>query len=154
MSVVDVAQYILDIRGALPTMKLEKLTYYAQARALVQNKGVPLFDEDFQAWRDGPVCPELYDLHRGKYSVRYLEGAHPDKLTLSQRAIIEETLRAYAGFSGDELSGLTHREEPWVRARVDATSNERTRNVITKSAMRWFYETRLINAPTQHRAMA
>ncbi|GGM54298.1 hypothetical protein GCM10008956_32730 [Deinococcus arenae] len=39
-------------------MTLHWLLYDAQAAALVQ-RGVPLFAEDFQAWRHGPVSREL-----------------------------------------------------------------------------------------------
>ena len=56
VSVLDVAQFILDKRGSMSTMKLQKLTYYAQAWAMVWQSGpiMPLLDEDFEAWIDRP----------------------------------------------------------------------------------------------------
>ena len=58
-TVFDVAFYILDKLGDMSTMKLQKLCYYAQAWSLAWD-GFPLFDEEFQAWANGPVCRELY----------------------------------------------------------------------------------------------
>lgn len=68
-SVVDVATYILERTDTITTMKLQKLAFYSQAQHLAQY-GVQLFPEDFQAWRGGPVVPELYALHRGKFLIR------------------------------------------------------------------------------------
>ena len=68
-SVVDVATYILERTDTITTMKLQKLAFYSQALHLVIN-GTPLFPEDFHAWRGGPVAPELYAFHRGKFLIR------------------------------------------------------------------------------------
>lgn len=68
-SIADVADCILERCGAMPTMKLQKLAFYSQARSLVVN-GSPLFGEDFEAWENGPVSPELYALHKGRFIVR------------------------------------------------------------------------------------
>ena len=67
-TVFDVAFYILDKLGDMSTMKLQKLCYYAQAWSLAWD-GVPLFNEDFQAWANGPVCRELYEFHRGEFLI-------------------------------------------------------------------------------------
>ncbi|WP_412693926.1 type II toxin-antitoxin system antitoxin SocA domain-containing protein [Clostridium sp. AF22-10] len=62
-NVFDTAKYILEKSGSMSTMKLQKLCYYSQAWALVWDDA-PLFNEDFQAWANGPVCPELFIKHR------------------------------------------------------------------------------------------
>jgi uncharacterized phage-associated protein len=49
-------------------MKLQKLLYYCQGWHLAWD-GEPLFGEEFEAWLSGPVCRELYELHKGEYSV-------------------------------------------------------------------------------------
>lgn len=66
--VFDVAAYILNKQGRMTTMKLQKLCYYAQAWHLVWAEK-PLFDEPIQAWANGPVCPELYQAHKGKFDI-------------------------------------------------------------------------------------
>jgi uncharacterized phage-associated protein len=138
MSVVDVAQYILDVTGPLDTMKLQKLTYYAQAWAMVWNNGQPLFDEDFEAWMDGPVCPELYRLHAGQYTIKTLRAI--PSLTRKQKAMIDAALKYYARFSGNQLSELTHVEQPWRDARALTPKGARSKAVIAKEVMRTFYD--------------
>ena len=66
-NVFDTAKYILEKSGSMSTMKLQKLCYYSQAWSLVWDD-FPLFEEDFQAWANGPVCPELFFKTQGKYS--------------------------------------------------------------------------------------
>lgn len=79
--VVDVAEYILDAHGPMTTMRLHKLLYYSQAHHLV-TRGEPLFDLDFQAWAPGPVIPELFELHRGRFLIRHgeLYGALEERM--------------------------------------------------------------------------
>ena len=48
-SVFDIAKYILEKYESLPNMKLQKLVYYSQA------------------WANGPVVEELYELLKGKF---------------------------------------------------------------------------------------
>ncbi|MBF1076999.1 MAG: DUF4065 domain-containing protein, partial [Prevotellaceae bacterium] len=89
-SVVDVATYILERTDTITTMKLQKLAFYSQALHLVNN-GTPLFPEDFQAWRGGPVAPELYALHRGKFLIRPGElgnAGTSEGLTEEERTLI------------------------------------------------------------------
>jgi uncharacterized phage-associated protein len=59
------AKYIFHIKEKeISTIHLRKLCYYCQAWHLVW-RGTPLFLEDFEGWDDGPVCRELFDMHRG-----------------------------------------------------------------------------------------
>lgn len=85
MNVFDVAKHILHELGATQAWKLHKLAYYCQAWSLAWDDE-PLFEEDFQAWANGPVCPELFRKHSGMYRVREedIEG-DIDGFTQSQR---------------------------------------------------------------------
>ena len=65
-NVYDVAKYVLKKLGSMSTMKLQKEVYYCQAWSLGWD-GKSLFDEDFQAWANGPVCPELFSRHKGLF---------------------------------------------------------------------------------------
>jgi uncharacterized phage-associated protein len=65
VKVFDVSKSILHTIGdEISTMKLQKLCYYCQAWHLAWY-GKSLFPEDFERWDNGPVCRELFDLHRG-----------------------------------------------------------------------------------------
>ena len=139
-SVVDVATYILERTDTITTMKLQKLAFYSQAQHLAQY-GVQLFPEDFQAWRGGPVVPELYALHRGKFLIRPGELGDGDSSTLTddERSVIDNVCAAMGHATGAELSERTHRESPWLDARDGRKPSEPSDTVITQDAMRSYY---------------
>lgn len=64
-SVLDVAAYILERRGSMTAMKLQKLVYYSKAWHLVWDEE-SLFNEPIQAWANGPVVYDLYLEHKGR----------------------------------------------------------------------------------------
>ena len=140
-TVIDVATYILERTDTITTMKLQKLACYSQAQHLAQY-GVQLFPEDFQAWRGGPVAPELYALHRGKFLIRpgELEGGDSSTLTDHERSVIDNVCAAMGHATGAELSERTHRESPWLDARDGRKPSEPSDTVITQDAMRRYYQ--------------
>ena len=54
-----VTHYLNQKGDSVSPKKLQKLLYYIEAWHLV-HIGVPLIDEEFQAWVHGPVLPSLY----------------------------------------------------------------------------------------------
>lgn len=139
-TVFDVAKYVLKKTGKITTMKLQKLVYYCQAWSLAWD-GVPLFDEDFQAWANGPVCPELFRLHHGKFVVDESLFCDLPDYPFGQDAI--ETIHAVLDHYGDKepywLSELTHKEAPWREARAGVPNGEPCSNVIQKERMQQYY---------------
>lgn len=139
-SVFDVAKYILSKSGKMTTMKLQKLVYYSQAWSLVWD-GIPLFDEDFQAWANGPVCPRLFDAHRGLFVVDESSFKYGDPANLNMTQI--ETIDSVLDFYGDKdahwLSMLTHKERPWRDARKDVQEGDPCTEIITKESMQEYY---------------
>ena len=88
--IFDTAQYILEKSSPMSTMKLQKLCYYCQAWSLVWDD-TPLFEEDFQAWANGPVCPELFFKTQGKFSVvKEDESGGLGNLTSNQKDTIDK----------------------------------------------------------------
>ena len=121
-------------------MKLQKLAFYAQVQHLVTT-GAPLFPEDFQAWRGGPVVPELYALHRGMFLIRPGELVSGDSsaLTDAERALIDCVCSALGSLTGAELSERTHLESPWLNAREGLAPSDPSNAVITQEAMHSYY---------------
>ena len=140
-TVADVATYILERMDTITTMKLQKLAFYAQVQHLVTT-GAPLFPEDFQAWRGGPVVPELYALHRGKFLIRpgELSSGDSSALTDAERELIDGVCSALGGMTGAELSERTHQESPWLDARAGRAPSDPSDAVITQEAMRRYYQ--------------
>lgn len=136
-SVHDVAAYILQQCGEMTAMKLQKLVYYCQAWSLVWDEE-PLFEEEIQAWANGPVVPSLYERHQGKFKVRTWDG-NSAILTKSQRETIQKVLDFYGDKPSQVLSDLTHKEAPWISARVGLGIGERGKQIITHAAMAEYY---------------
>lgn len=136
-TVHDVAACILQQCGEMTAMKLQKLVYYCQAWSLVWDEE-PLFEEEIQAWANGPVVPVLYELHQGKFKVRTWNG-NPAALTEEQCETIRQVIAFYGDKPSQVLSDLTHREDPWVNARIGLGIGERGNRVITHASMAEYY---------------
>lgn len=138
-SIFDVAKYILNRLGRISTMKLQKLCYYCQAWALVWDDE-PLFEEEFHAWANGPVCKELFSQTKGNFFVT-AEDEPGDEQNLSDEQIetIDTVLEYYAKHDAQWLSQLTHMEQPWKLARKDVPSGSSCDNIITKESMAEYY---------------
>jgi uncharacterized phage-associated protein len=136
---IDVADYILQARGPMSVMKLQKLVYYAQAWHLVW-KDEPLFAERIEAWANGPVVPDLYNLHRGNFK---LEAGHfrgeVRNISADSRDVIDRILKYYGDKDSQWLSELTHLEAPWKSARNGIADGERGNTVIAHDVMAEYY---------------
>lgn len=123
-TVRDVAAYILQQRGPMTAMKLQKLCYYAFGYHLVWEER-PLFPERFEAWANGPVSPDLYTCHRGRFNLQAGEvPGDPSALDHGERESIDLVLEGFGDFTAHQLSTMTHRESPWLNARTRAGAQD------------------------------
>jgi uncharacterized phage-associated protein len=134
-SVFSVARYIRERLGAPDAWKLQKLAYYAQAWSLVW-RGRPAFAERIEAWKDGPVCPELRNAQQYGGGDR-IRGAA--QLSEDDRAHVDRVLASYGGMSSKQLVDLSHEERPWRDARGDVPADARTSTEITHAVMARYY---------------
>ena len=137
----DVAQYILEKIGkTITTIKLQKLVYYCQAWSLVWTEK-PLFEEEIQAWANGPVVPALYAKHRGLFeiSAKNCLGGNSASLTDDEMDTIDHVLEGYADKPAMYLVQLSHAEQPWADARKGIPPGVRCSNVISHAAMAEYY---------------
>ena len=138
-SVHDVAAYILQQHvGPISTWKLQKLVYYAQAWHLVWDDE-PLFNEAIEAWANGPVVWELFDTHRGMFSVASWPQGDAGALTMSEKETVDSVLNGYGDLTGRQLSHLTHNEDPWMEAREGLGLTTRSNRPISLATMQAFY---------------
>lgn len=139
LNVLDVARYILDRLGPMSAMKTQKLVYYAQAWSLVWDER-PLFNDRIEAWANGPVCPRLYNVHRGQFEItpNSIDG-DPSKLDKDARDTVDGVIKFYGEKSAHWLSNLTHNERPWADARDGLLPGDRGSREITHAAMAEYY---------------
>jgi uncharacterized phage-associated protein len=140
VSVFDVAVHILKELGAMSAMKLQKLIFYSQAWSLVWDDK-PLFDEEIEAWANGPVVRALYDKHKGHFEVdsNLFNQYSKKKLGIVQQETVKVVLDFYGKKSAQWLSDQTHSELPWLDARRGISDNERSSEVITLESMAEYY---------------
>lgn len=121
---LNVARYFIvrayedGIEAEMTNMKVQKLLYYAQSLHLALYDE-PLFDEVIQAWRYGPVCPPAYRFY-SEFEANQLPV--PSKELLLQipnekKELLEEVWEYFGGYHAYRLSGMTHLEFPWNKAR-------------------------------------
>ena len=101
----------------LTNMQLQKLVFLAQGYCLAL-LGRKLFYHNVNAWQWGPVIPKLY-----KPLMKYGSGEVKDRLPDDGEKIPEDSeeygvilaiWRAFGGYTGARLSGITHQEgSPW-----------------------------------------
>jgi uncharacterized phage-associated protein len=137
IGVDDVARYMLT-RRSMTAMKLQKLIYYAQAWHLART-GEPLFREPIEAWANGPVVRDLYDRHRGQFSLNTWPVGDPDVLSDAERSTIELVLDTYGAKDAQWLSEQTHAEAPWRAARGGIPDGVRSSTIIDRDIMLRFY---------------
>lgn len=99
----------------LTPMKLLKLMYLANGWSLAILKK-PMFFEEVEAWKYGPVIPELY--HQIKhYRSSRIENLLPqmnDQLEENDLKVLNFVWKKYGNYGGIDLSSITHRENsPW-----------------------------------------
>lgn len=142
-TVHDVAAYVLEKMrtlepGGITAWKLQKLVFYSQAWSVVWDDA-PIFDEPIEAWANGPVCPDLYAEHRGKFKVEALTRGDPAALSIDEAETVDKVIEHYADKSSQTLSELTHAEQPWISARLGLQPGERGNHVIPLDSMAEYY---------------
>lgn len=137
-SVFDVAAYIVGRLGPMTAMKMQKLLYYCQAWSLVWDDR-PLFDERFEAWANGPVCPTYFSAHRGEYTVSSEPKGNASRIKGDAKDTVDAILKSYGKKDPAWLSDRTHREKPWIDARKGLAPGKRGNNEIPRAAMRDYY---------------
>jgi uncharacterized phage-associated protein len=113
--------------------------YYSQAWSLVWDEEEPLFKDDIEAWANGPVVPKLYKAHKGQFSLSDWPSGNIGNLNDKQKETIDAVLKFYGGRPAQWLSDLTHREDPWIKARGNMPDGKRGNKVITLAIMHEYY---------------
>jgi uncharacterized phage-associated protein len=159
VSCLDVSRYFIvkayeDGREAQMTnMKVQKLLYYSQSLHLALYDQ-PLFNEEIQAWRYGPVCPPAYSFYSNFEaqqlpipSKEFLAGIHNDAVTL-----LEEVWEYFGEHHAYLLSDMTHLEFPWKKARRGLHPHASSTEAILPEDMRELGKQKLRAIEREHPA--
>ena len=106
--------------GALTLMSLLKYVYFAHGLTLGRTDN-PLICHTVEAWKYGPVVPEIYrKFSRQGIYIRQHEPApfHRDKLSPEEENIVDDVYKIYSQMSAFRLSAITHEPgSPWDKFR-------------------------------------
>lgn len=147
-SVHTIADYLrskvdVEIGESLSNLQLQKLVYYAQGWYLARY-GKALFRERIEAWKQGPVVPELYRRlsDHGASGLPPVDGGSQavSELGGPERAVLDAVWEAYGQARAWDLVTRTHAEAPWREARGDTPAGARSSAEITQDAMRTYFE--------------
>lgn len=135
-SAYDIADYIAGTGFHFTgETQLHKLLYYIQAWSLTWD-GAPVFDEEIEAWKNGPVVRSMR--HVAPHS---LDGHHHGEIPAAQRATIDAILAHYGNHGGAYLSCVTHGEAPWRDARKGLEAEDQSARPISRTSMMREYST-------------
>jgi uncharacterized phage-associated protein len=142
VNIFDVVKYILSKKSKITAMKLQKLVYYCQAWSIVWDSK-PLYKENIEAWVNGPVVRELYKKHKGMYEIKKGSSianlGDTSKLNDVQKETIDAVIKYYGDKSPQWLSDLTHKEDPWRKAREGLLDGERGNQIISLASLEEYY---------------
>ncbi len=140
-NIYTVANYILKKLGKTSSIKLQKICYYCQAWSLVWNEK-SLFNEQFEAWANGPVCRELYNVTKNKFEIdsSLLNGNKWIKnISTEEKKTIDAVLNKYGKKDGFYLMQLTHTERPWIETRGNLEPGAPSNKIIPLEVIQDYY---------------
>ena len=118
-TVFNVANHILKHDKNFDLLQLIKLCYLSYGWHLAYFSD-PLFDESVEAWKYGPVIPELY------YALKHFRGGvlpvdgfeklvvEDKKFSSDSKELVDVVTAYYGQYTGRQLSALTHKKgSPW-----------------------------------------
>ena len=106
------SRYQCEFGERIDEMKLHKLLYLLQREAIIRT-GEPMFDATFQAWKYGPVIPEIRALYKSNSLDETLSSVAIDQY----KDVFDYVFTEYAGKRSFVLSNITHGEYSWRHAR-------------------------------------
>ena len=120
---VAAAEQLLHVahehRKVLTPMQVLKLVYIGHGWMLGLHQR-PLFDENVEVWKYGPVVPGVYRKYkefRGS-PIKSAGKDHKEDMEGLKKDVIGQVFNKYATYTGIELSELTHQKgSPWDTAR-------------------------------------
>ena len=135
----------------MTNMKIQKLLYYSQCLYLALFNE-PLFAEEIQAWRYGPVCPSAYRFY-SEFEAQQLPIPSKENLTEITpeiKEVLEEVWQYFGEYHAYYLSDLTHLEFPWKKARKGLPSYESSTEPIFLEDLRLLGQEKLLEIEKNH----
>lgn len=138
---VDVARRMVEISIDkelwLTNLKLQKVLYFTWVDYFAKYR-VRLFeDQEFEAWKYGPVVPDVYyDYWLNVANLIFITDHPANPIDSETSDFLEEELRKYTGMSAGHLVDKAHQEgSPWQRSYQEGDKTKIPFSAIEKSVL-------------------
>lgn len=117
--------YLIEKMGSLPKTSLLKLVYIIEEKS-IEKRSMPFFNLDFEVWKFGPVCQNLYVEFteeptilkeyikkrntRNGFVFDKVNNFNDDEFSDSDIALLDEIINEFSGANCNDLVEYTHRE--------------------------------------------
>ena len=116
---------------AMDQLKMHKMMYFSQRESLMVTNH-PLFDDEFEAWKYGPVLVGV----RNEYQTGHMFSGDYEKLKNKEMCLVKSVFDRYDEYDSWQLSTLSHAEHSWQQARKGLADGEAGNRKLSLSAMR------------------
>lgn len=110
MSALQAAETLIEIGGrSFSNLQIQKLLYLGQMFHMGEH-GVPMFDDDFEAWKLGPVIPSVYrraKIYGSKPVAKLFSDQRLPELSTG-RVMLEKLIEELPDKSPWKLVSITH----------------------------------------------
>lgn len=125
-------------RVKLTGKRLQKILYLCQLFWYIDHEESRMINEDFQAWPNGPVIPQIYD-----YFSVYQDGdmcplllSHSSSLTLEEATLVNIVVDNTIDIPTEAIIDYTHKPDgPWAKAYRDSQG---VYSIISKESIKQF----------------
>lgn len=119
---MDVARFFVnlfkDTEEGITNLKLQKLLYYSQG-ASYQRFGVPMFDDEIEAWDKGPVVYDVYKKYQS-YQRDPIRNSEEVRFDEARERLLLDVAREYGRYTSSALVSKTHAPgTPWKQVYVE-----------------------------------
>lgn len=117
--------YLIEKMGSLPKTSLLKLVYIIEEKS-IEKRSMPFFNLDFEVWKFGPVCQNLYVEFteeptmlkdyikkrntRNGFVFDKKNHFNDDEFSDSDISLMDEIINEFSGANCNDLVEYTHRE--------------------------------------------
>ena len=140
-----ILNYAFENKTDVTPMKLQKLLYFLYKKYL-QDTGMPLFSERFEAWQYGPVLTSVYEVFKD-YGANHINELYYDKnnkvmvidIDIAEKFKIsfDYVWNKYCNYTGSQLSAMTHREDTaWYKAYKEGDRFLKDENIMEE---KWYF---------------
>lgn len=138
---VDVARRMVEISIDkelwLTNLELQKVLYFTWVDYFAKYR-VRLFeDQEFEAWKYGPVVPDVYyDYWLNVANLIFITDHPTNPIDSKTSDFLEEELRKYTGMSAGHLADKAHQEgSPWQRSYQEGDKTKIPFSAIEESVL-------------------